>query len=205
MPIFDHFSFVAPLYDRVIKPRDPEQLRSLLSLPQAGRILDAAGGTGRVSQAFLKETSQVVVADLSIRMLQQAVAKGGLELVCSLSEKLPFDDATFDAVMMVDALHHVNDAEKTMLELWRVLKPGGKLVVEELDIRTLVVKFIAIAEKIALMRSHFRSPARIAALIQDKSAQVRIVRDGHTSWVIATKMSVGDLSPVQAASGGEPK
>ena len=69
--------------------------------------------------------------------------------------------------------------------MFRVLKPGGVLVIEEPDIRTFGVKLIALAEKLLLMRSHFLAPDGIMKLfdvgeIETKSA------DG-TAWVIVKK------------------
>ena len=61
---------------------------------------------------------------------------------------------------MVDALHHVINHGQTAREMYRVLKPGGRIVIEEPDIRSFYVKLIAVAEKLLLMRSHFLSPQR---------------------------------------------
>ena len=88
---------------------------------------------------------------------------------------------------MVDALHHVCDQTITADELWRVLKPGGRLVIEEPDVRTRAVKLMALAEKIALMRSHFLSPPEIAALFDRANALTTIERDGYISWVVIDK------------------
>ncbi len=57
---------------------------------------------------------------------------------------------------MMDALHHMSFQKQAIGELWRVLKPGGRIVIIEPDIRRFVVKLIAIGEKIILMESHFR-------------------------------------------------
>jgi demethylmenaquinone methyltransferase/2-methoxy-6-polyprenyl-1,4-benzoquinol methylase len=71
-------------------------------------------------------------------------------------------------------------------ELFRVLAPGGLLVIEEPDLRRFAVKLIAVAEKLALMRSHFLAPDAIAALFP-QTAVVRIMTDGNNAWVIAEK------------------
>jgi ubiquinone/menaquinone biosynthesis C-methylase UbiE len=47
--VLDHFDRLAPLYDRVIGPPNPARLQTLLDLPTPGRLLDAGGGTGRVT------------------------------------------------------------------------------------------------------------------------------------------------------------
>ena len=47
---------------------------------------------------------------------------------------------------MVDALHHVADQEATIRELWRLLKPGGRIIIEEPDIRRFEVKLLALIE-----------------------------------------------------------
>ncbi len=190
MPILDHFGVLAPFYDRVIQPKDPQVLWHLAELPARGWLLDAGGGTGRIAQFMRQQTDQVVVADLSLQMLQHAQAKGGLHAVGSHIEYLPFADGFFTRILMVDALHHVCDQTKTALELWRVLAPGGVLVIEEPDVRTFAVKLVAVAEKLALMRSHFLSPPAIAALFDPGlGAEVRLhaEQNGFNAWVIVKK------------------
>ena len=125
-------------------------------------LLDGGGGTGAKSYPLLKMVTGIVIADSSMGMLKQAASKAGLLAVCSETEQLPFEDETFERVIMVDALHHVSDYRVTTGELWRVTKPGGRIVIEEPDIRTRPVKIMAIIEKLAWMRSHFISPLDIA-------------------------------------------
>jgi ubiquinone/menaquinone biosynthesis C-methylase UbiE len=189
MPIFDHFGFFAPFYDRVFQHGDRAWLFDLLKLPAEGRLLDAGGGTGRIAQLLRDQISQVVVADLSLEMLQQANSKTGLLTTCSHAELFPFRDDTFDRILMVDALHHVCDQAETAHELWRVLKPGGRLVIEEPDFRTFGVKMLAIAEKLLAMRSHFLAPEDIAALFIDPCAQVSIKKneDNFNAWIVVDK------------------
>lgn len=189
MPVLDHFGFLAPFYDRLIKPKAPEYLWDLAQLPTEGLLLDAGGGTGRVAQFMLKKAAGVVLADLSLEMLSEANVKGGFLRVCSHTEGFPFPDESFTRVLMVDALHHVCDQPQTAQELWRVLAPGGYLVIEEPDVRTFIVKLVAIAEKLALMRSHFLAPEAIAALFNNPAAQVRIETEanGFNAWVIVHK------------------
>jgi SAM-dependent methyltransferase len=155
MPLFDHFDFLAPIYETFIPPKDPQEMWDFADLPASGALLDAGGGTGRVAQFMSDKANPVVVVDLSCKMLSEARQKDGLRPVCSHTEKLPFPDETFARIIMVDALHHVCDQRGTVDELWRTLKPGGRLVIEEPDLRLFGVKLLALAEKLALMRSHF--------------------------------------------------
>jgi demethylmenaquinone methyltransferase/2-methoxy-6-polyprenyl-1,4-benzoquinol methylase len=187
MPPLDHFEIIAPFYDRALPPRQERQLVELADLPVDGILLDAAGGTGRVGQALRSFVVQVVIADISPGMLAQARAKPGLQVVCSQSERLPFQDGWFDRIIMVDALHHVHSQGETAADLFRVLKPGGRLVVEEPDIQRFAVKLIALAEKLLLMRSHFLPAASIAALFTRLGAQTQIVNQDSIAWVVVHK------------------
>jgi ubiquinone/menaquinone biosynthesis C-methylase UbiE len=187
MPLLDHFDILAPLYDRLISQPDEWRIIRLARLPVEGSLLDVGGGTGRISQYLVGSADQVIVLDSSFKMLSQAKAKNGLLPVVSAAEGLPFPDHAFARIVMVDAFHHLADQSASMLELWRVLKPGGVLVVEEPDIRHFVVKLVALAEKMALFRSHFLSAERIAGRLNAYGAKIQIHREKPNVWVVAEK------------------
>ena len=180
-----HFNLLAPFYDQVIQFSSLEKMLQVLDLPQAGILLDAGGGTGRVASALRPYLGTVILADVSWGMLSQARQKN-LVITSTETEHLPFADNLFDRVLMVDSLHHVISQAETVHELYRVLKLGGRLVIEEPDLRTFAVKIMAVAEKLALMRSHFLDPNQIASLFPS-DAKVRIEAEENTAWVIAEK------------------
>lgn len=189
MSPFNHFDFLAPYYDRFIKPTDRTHFYELTSLPASGLMLDVGGGTGQKSYHMREMVSGILIADSSMGMLREAHKKGGVQPVRSVAERLPFDDNIFERVIMVDALHHVEDYRATAREMWRVVKPGGRIVIEEPDIRTASVKLMAVIEKTVLMRSHFISPPRIAAEFNHPTASIHIETEGSTAWVIVEKLT----------------
>lgn len=180
---FDHFSAIAPIYARVTYSKK-DMMREVASLPVQGRLLDVGGGTGRVASAIREYVDEIFIADVSFGMLAHS-PRADLKPVCGASEFLPFADNFFERVIMVDALHHVVDHAHSAREMFRVLKPGGVLVIEEPDIRTFGVKLIALAEKILLMRSHFLTPDAILKLF-DAGEKKTQAEDG-TAWVIVKK------------------
>ncbi len=103
------------------------------------------------------------------------------------SEDLPYPAESFDAIIMVDAFHHVIDQQQTLKELFRVLKPGGTIVVKEPDINTFAVKLIAIAEKLLLMRTHILSGEQIAGMFETCCKESQVYRKEYTVWVVVKK------------------
>jgi demethylmenaquinone methyltransferase/2-methoxy-6-polyprenyl-1,4-benzoquinol methylase len=179
---------LAPFYDHLIKPRERDRFLELVNLPVKGTLLDAGGGTGRAAQVFKGLASEIVVADLSYAMLQQAIGKGALAAVCTQIERLPFPTGFFDRAIMVDALHHVLDQQTVANELWRTVKPGGRIVIEEPDISKASVKLIALAEKIAFMRSHFLPPSKIRGLFAEYGTKMQVIQEDYTAWIIVDKL-----------------
>jgi ubiquinone/menaquinone biosynthesis C-methylase UbiE len=183
MPAFDHFSLIAPLYARVTYSK-VAVMRELAGLPVSGRLLDVGGGTGRVSSALRDLVDEVVIADVSLGMLKES-PRSLLTPICGGSESLPFADDSFERIIMVDALHHVFRHADSAREMFRVLKPGGLLVIEEPDIRTFAVKLIALGEKLLLMRSHFLAPSQILSLFPEGEKSMK-AEDGNT-WIVIKK------------------
>ena len=170
----DLFDLLAPIYDWVIPPPDPDRLRQLLRLPIQGRMLEAGGGTGRVSSLLTPLVGTLVINDVSAPMLREAQGKGGLHPAQSYVERLPFPDRCFSRVIAIDAFHHFRDHRAAIGELLRVLEAGGRLVVEEPDITRFPVKLVALLEKLALMRSHFFSAERIQTMVNEHGAESHI-------------------------------
>ncbi len=187
-PPFDHFRLIAPLYERLTHRMPVEKVRARLDLPVGGWLLDAGGGTGRIAAALRDEVGHAVVADYSAGMIRFAAQKPGVLAVRAAAEALPFATDTFERIVVVDAFHHFHEHEQAARELWCVLAPGGRLVVEEPDVTRPLVKFIALFEKVLLMRSRFYPPEKIADMFRRLGAEAT-VQSGEkvNAWVIVKK------------------
>jgi len=109
------------------------------NLKLGDQVLDIAGGTGDMAQAFASKvgsTGTVVHTDINLAMLREGrnrLTDEGLLLpttVCD-AEHLPFTDARFDLVCVAFGLRNMTHKDRALREMARVLKPGGKLLVLE--------------------------------------------------------------------------
>jgi SAM-dependent methyltransferase len=97
--------------------------------PVCDRLLDIGGDTGAVSNEYLKKATSVSMIDCNRNHLAIGRKKfPNVKFYYGAAERLPFKDAFFDVVTMTDTFEHVHDERKTMDEVHRVLKPGGKLI-----------------------------------------------------------------------------
>ncbi len=95
-------------------------------------VLDIAAGTGTSSEPFADAGVHVVPADFSLGMLRVGQRRRpDLAFTAADATRLPFADASFDAVTMSFGLRNVVDVEAALREFARVTKPGGRLVVCE--------------------------------------------------------------------------
>jgi len=140
------FDSVAPKYDLMNDLMSAGLHRAwkaytvLVADVRAGhQVLDIAGGTGDLSKAFARQVGpagRVVLSDINEAMLRvgrDRLTNGGqlIDAVVCDAEKLPFDDARFDRVTVAFGLRNMTHKNLALTEMYRVLKPGGKLLVLE--------------------------------------------------------------------------
>ncbi len=101
--------------------------------PRAGQsILDLAAGTGSSTAAFAGEGIRLVAGDFSEGMLAEGRKRHPeIEFVFADATKLPFGNEEFDATTISFGLRNVVDVEAALAQMYRVTKPGGRIVVCE--------------------------------------------------------------------------
>ncbi len=104
-----------------------------LAKPQAGmRLLNVGCFNGALERHFLEPLGvEAYGVDLNADAVAfaQQQARDPSRFSVSPAEKLPFENGHFDIVFLLDVLEHVEDESRTLTEIYRVLKPGGRLVV----------------------------------------------------------------------------
>lgn len=130
MSLLPDYSRQAEHYDdtRAASPSVLRRVREALEGAPGRRLADIGGGTGNYALALEREGWEPVVVDRSPGMLARAAAKG-LETIEADAQRLPFEDASFDAVTMISMLHHVADRRAALAEARRILRPRGRLVI----------------------------------------------------------------------------
>lgn len=117
---------------------DRMAIRRLLP-EQMKNFADIGGGYGRLADEYLDRADHVTIFDYSKTELQQAKDKYGDRISTQPGSvyEMPFDDETFDGLMMVRVSHHLEDLEAALREFYRILTPGGTLVIEIANKKTL--------------------------------------------------------------------
>jgi SAM-dependent methyltransferase len=114
-----------------IDPREPNlpalKVRYLLDhLPATGDVLEVGSGDGKILRTFATQRPDLRLAGCDVR--EWAAPHDGIEFRVIESRDIPYEDRSFDAVVIVDTLEHVDDPEFLVDELARVLRPGGRFV-----------------------------------------------------------------------------
>jgi glycogen synthase len=124
-----------PFY-RIYQEKRKYTLRLLHEMKTARRILDIGGGPGRISCALAADAPdrQVVLLDISWDTLKSVAGLEGAtrkpSLVGADAHSLPFPDMSFDCVVSLDLLCHLENPRQALGEFNRVLMPGGTLVLD---------------------------------------------------------------------------
>lgn len=100
---------------------------------EASTILDIGAGEGRLARFLVRPGRTVISIDPDSSVLPESVP--GLDFRVGSAERLPFADASIDAVTMVMVLHHT-DAHQALAEVTRVLRPGGAFVLLGMAVST---------------------------------------------------------------------
>ena len=110
----------------------PETIRNAVlraGLPPRPRLLDLGAGTGRIGWPFVRAGDDYTGADLSFGMLRTFAARHrGVRLTQADGALLPFRDASFDAVMLIQVLSGVPGWRAFLADAMRVLRPAGTLI-----------------------------------------------------------------------------
>jgi ubiquinone/menaquinone biosynthesis C-methylase UbiE len=93
------------------------------------RVLDVGCGTGAFLRAGTERGVDVVGIDVDTGALESASVFGDVALVDLEAGTLPFDDASFDGLVVKDVLEHLLCPGPVVAELYRVLRPGGRAIV----------------------------------------------------------------------------
>ena len=110
--------------------------------PRRGQsLIDVAGGTGDISFNFIKRAktgANATILDLTESMMIEGKKKtidlpeeSQINWVCGDAMRMPFSDSTFDVYTISFGIRNVTNISKTLSEAYRVLKPGGRLMILE--------------------------------------------------------------------------
>ena len=173
---FNSLGFVFKHFGSVIYPKEVlEELCTFLKpFENQESVLDVGAGTGVMSEFAYKCNDKLnyVAVDPAEGML--SYAPEFLQTHIAHAEALPFEDNSFDAVLMGESLHHLNNPRTAFEEVKRVLKQNGKLFIYDFDVSTFLGKSICLMEKLFGEPAYFYEPSKLKKVLEEYGFEVEI-------------------------------
>ena len=164
---FNHLGFVFKNFGSLIYPQKvlDELYEFLKALSSEASVLDVGAGTGMMSEFAYRcrEDLKYVAVDPAEGMLKYAPEY--LQTHIAPAEELPFEDNSFDMILMGESLHHFRNPELALKEVVRVLKKGGKLFIYDFDKSTFRGNAICKVEKLLGEPGHFYEPNNLKIIL----------------------------------------
>lgn len=187
------FDWSAPLFAAFGDRWSAERLSRIAgylrpSLPdRGGVVLDLGGGTGVLSARLARLLDATfIVVDPSAAMTRYTPAHPRISVVTARAEALPFPDGAFDAVLVSDAFHHFPDQEGAVREIRRVTKPGGAVVMMELDGRR---RLVALTERLADPKGRLFSPDQLCSYLAEREIHGTCQMNGSIEFDFVGRVS----------------
>lgn len=165
------FAWSAPIFHRVLDRRWTADDVSAIAVrlrpyvPPGGVLLDVGGGTGALASHLAGALhAQVAILDPTPEMLAYVPDHPALRATVGAAERMPYVDNAFDAVLVSDAFHHFRDQDRAVREIVRVVRPGGGVLMLELD-PTGWMRAVVLAERLLGEPATFFEPGRMCAFL----------------------------------------
>jgi ubiquinone/menaquinone biosynthesis C-methylase UbiE len=163
---------------------DRTELGAILPKASGKRVLEAGCGTGILLHHVANVAKEAVGVDLSTGMMQHARSRG-LNVVQGDLLNLPFEDDYFDVVYSCKVLAHVPNTERVLAELDRVTRPGGRLLLEFYNRRS--VRYLVRKMRPGISVSGDRTDADVYTRFDTEKEVVAAAPDG---WRLAGRHGI---------------
>ncbi len=142
------------------------------SLEKNGCVVDLGCGSGTLIEFAHSSRSDMcyICVDPARGMMQYAPSYA--RKVMALGEELPFKNTVVGAIMVGDAIHHFKEPHKGISEAMRILIPGGRLFVFDINRQTIMGWLISHMERSMHEPAHFYTPEELKTLLMAKGFKV---------------------------------
>lgn len=185
----DMFDFLAPIYRNFgdfLFSEIREDIIDNMELEKNDKVLDVGGGTGKLLENVLKKQPEAegYLLDKSWNMIKESSKINSI--VLGKACKNPFSSKSFDFILCTDALHHFENKKESLREMMRVLKPGGEIIILEMDGRSFITKIVKLGEKIFGEPSYFFDPNHLKTIFP-KNFDVKIYKINSYEYILRAK------------------
>lgn len=162
------YDLAAPDYDqkeKYLSSFEKGQLQPLFANLGGKKVLDVGAGTGRLVGELIKRGAKVTALDVSTEMLLVLKKKFQIEAVVGDAEALPFPEGTFDWVVATFLIVHLKNPRHFFDQAYRVLKPGGKLLVTNINQKE--PPEVKTKEGNIKIESYYHRPQRVREILEE--------------------------------------
>ena len=143
-----------------------QEVKDAANINENEVIVDIGGGTGKLAKYICDSCKMVYVLDESNKMLSKVNRTKNLICINGDALKTPFESNSIDIVILSDVFHHIKEQKELVIEIRRILKDGGRLVILDFNRKHIRTRLLRAFEFILFGRLFFRTKDEVRILLE---------------------------------------